>query len=170
MPKGTQVTVRTLGHNAKHALAGALDITTGQLWYCRGVRQTHARFRDLLEVLDTYSPGPQDQRLSVVVENGNSHTAKAVGRWLASHPRVQVLFGPLYCPRAHPIARAFGDGHDPGPRNHTRTHVEALGEDVEQHCLKHGPWCSPLSHLSSEPEGTMAMETPAAEALGQAAA
>ena len=170
MPKGTQVTVMTPGQNAKHYLAGALDVTTGTLWYCLGTRKTNALFRDLLDVLEERYPAPQYRRLYVVVDNCNIHKAKAVGQWLASHPRVQLLFLPPYCPRANPIERAFGDVHDKCTRNHMRTHLEELVGDVEQHCQKHGPWCSQLSHLYYEPEVTMAMEALAAEALWQAAA
>ena len=170
MPTGTQVTVMTPGQNAKHYLAGALEVTTGQLWHCLGARKTHALFRDLLDRLAARYPAPKYRRLYVVVDNGNIHKAKAVGQWLASHPRVQLLFLPPYCPRANPIERAFGDGHDKCTRNHTRTHLEALVEDVEQHFLKNGPWCYQLSHLYYEPEVTTAMETLAEEELGQAAA
>jgi transposase len=53
MPKGTQVAVMPPGHNHKHYLAGALDLATGTLLHCRGARKTHARFRDLLTLLET---------------------------------------------------------------------------------------------------------------------
>lgn len=170
MPKGTQVNVMTPGQNAKHYLAGALDVTTGQLWHCLGARKTNALFRELLDGLEARYPAPQYRRLYVVVDNCNIHKAKAVGQWLAHHPRVQLLFLPPYCPRANPIERAFGDVHDKCPRNHTRTHLEALVADVEQHFLTNGPWCYQLSPLYYAPEVTMAMETLAEEELGQAAA
>jgi transposase len=170
MRQGTQVTVMTPGQNAKHYLAGALDVTTGQLWYCLGARKTNALFRALLDVLAARYPAPPYRRLYIVVDNCNIHKAKAVGQWLASHPRVQLLFLPPYCPRANPIERAFGDVHDKCTRNHTRTHLEVLVADVEQHFLTNGPWCYQLSHLYYAPEVTTAMETLTAEEVGQAAA
>ena len=109
MPKGTQVTVMTPGQNATHSLAGDLAVTTGTLWHCLGARKTNALFRDLLAVLAERYPAPQYRRLYVVVDNGTIHKAKAVGQWLASHPRIQVWFLPPSCPRANPIERAFGD-------------------------------------------------------------
>ena len=127
-------------------------------------------FRDLLALLEERYPAPQYRRLYVVVDNCNIHKAKAVGQWLASHPRIQLLFLPPYCPRANPIERAFGDVHDKCTRNHTRTHLEELVGDVEQHCQNNGPWCYQLSHLYYEPEVTTAMEALAAEELCQAAA
>jgi transposase len=170
MPKGTQVTVMTPGQNAKHYLGGALDVTTGTLWYCLGTRKTNALFRDLLDILAERYPTPQYRRLYIVVDNCNIHKAKAVRQWLASHPRVQLLFLPPYCPQANPIERAFGDVHDKCTRNHRRTHLEELVSDVEQHCQKNGPWCYQLSHLYYEPEVTTAMEALAAEQEYQAAA
>jgi putative transposase len=170
MPKGTQVTVMTPGQNAKHSLAGALDVTTGTLWHCLGARKTNALFRDLLALLEERYPAPRYRRLYIVVDNCTIHQAQAVGQWLASHPRIQLLFLPPYCPRANPIERAFGDVHDKCTRNHTRTHLEELVSDVEQHCQKNGPWCSQLSHLYYEPEVTTAMEALATEDLCQAAA
>jgi transposase len=56
----------------------------------------------------------------VVGENAKIHQAKAVQHWLASHPRVTRLLLPTYGPRANPIERACGDGHDTCPRNHRR--------------------------------------------------
>jgi hypothetical protein len=56
MPKGTHVEVMTPGQNQKHDLAGALDPATGTLHHCLGPRNTKARFRDLLTVLDARDP------------------------------------------------------------------------------------------------------------------
>jgi transposase len=170
MPKGTQITVMTPGQNAKHYLAGALDVTTGTLWHCCGTRKTNALFRELLALLEARYPAPQYRRLYVVVDNCNIHKAKAVGQWLANHPRIQLLFLPPYCPRANPIERAFGDVHDKCTRNHTRTHLEELVGDVQQHCQNNGPWCYQLSHLYYEPEVTTAMAALAAEEVCQVAA
>src|SRR5262245_42390944 len=99
MPKGTQVEVMTPGQNAKHYLAGALDLTTGTLHYCLGARKTNALFRDLLGRLEVNYPADRYTRVYVVVDNYKIHKAKAVEQWLAAHPRVQLLYLPTYCPR-----------------------------------------------------------------------
>jgi hypothetical protein len=118
---GTQVTVMTPGQHAKHSLAGARDVTTGTLWYGLGPRKTHILFRALLALLEEHYLAPQYRRIDVVVDYCHVHKAKAVAQGLASHPRVQLLFLPSYCPRANSIARAFGDVHDKCTRNHRRT-------------------------------------------------
>ena len=83
----------------------------------------------------------------MVVDNDKIHKARAVQRWLASHPRVELVFLPTYCPRANPIERLFGDAHDKVTRNHTRKQIWRLVEDVKRHLAQNGPWCYRLSEL-----------------------
>ena len=120
MPTGTQEEIMTPGKNAQHSLAGALHLTTGAILHCLGPRNTPARFRDRLHLLERTSPAPQVTRISVVVDNSCIHKAKAVQQWWADHPRFAVRWLPTYCPRANPIERAFGDVHDKCTRNHKR--------------------------------------------------
>ncbi len=170
MPKGTQLAVMTPGQNQKHYLAGALDLTTGTLLHCLGARKTNALFRDLLGILEASYPAERYTRLYVVVDNYKIHKAKAVEQWLASHPRVTLLFLPTYCPRANPIERAFGDVHDCCTRNHRRKRLPALVADVEEHLHVNGPWPYKLSEIYYEPAVTMAVEKIAAEEQAKGAA
>ena len=110
----------TPGQNAKHSLAGALHLTPGQSLPCLSSRKTHAVFRDLLPLLDRPYPAYQVKRISVVVAHDKMHKAKAVGQWLATHPRFALLWFPTYGPRANPRERACGDGHDTCTRHHKR--------------------------------------------------
>ena len=170
MPKGPQTTIMTPGQNQKHYLAGALELTTGRLLHCLGPRKTNALFRDLLTGLDVRYPAERYTRLYVVVDNDKSHKAKAVQQWLATHPRVMLLFLPTYCPRANPIERAFGDVHDCCTRNHQRKRLPALVADGEDHVRLNGPWTYKLSDLYYEPAVTAAVENIAAEKHAQVAA
>jgi transposase len=170
MPKGTQVEIMTPGTNAKHYLAGALNLATGTLHHCVGPRKTNGLFRDLLQTLEATYPAAQYQQIYVVVDNYKIHKAKAVEDWLAHHPRVTLLFLPTYCPRANPIERAFGDVHDLCTRNHTRKRLPALVADVEDHLDRNGPWKYKLSDLYYEPAITAAVENIAAEEQAQGAA
>jgi putative transposase len=163
MPKGTQLTVMTPGQNQKHYLAGALDLATGMLLHCLGARKTNVLFRALLEILEASSPAERYTRLYVVVDHDKIHKAKAVQQWLASHPRVTLLFLPTYCPRANPIERAFGDVHDCCTRNHRCKRLPDLVADVEEHLHVNGPWPFTLSKIYYEPAVTAAVEKIAAE-------
>ena len=98
IPKGARELVMTPGQNAKHYLAGALNLTTGKLVHCLSPRKNNGLFRELLTLLDQTYPAPWVRRLSVVVDNYSIHQAKAVEQWLASLP----AFGCFLC---RPIVR-----------------------------------------------------------------
>jgi putative transposase len=108
MPKGSQEEVMTPGQNEKHYLAGALDLSTGKIFHGRGTRKTHAVLRDLLTLLARPYAPQQVRRIYVVVDNDRLHKAKAVGQWLATQPRFELLWLPTSCPRANPLARLSG--------------------------------------------------------------
>ncbi len=158
MPKGAQVEVLTPGTNEKRYLAGALDIAIGTTQHCVWYRKTTGLFLDLLATLDRTYPTPKFSRLSVVVDNSKIHYAGEVAKWLAAHPRFELLYLPPYCPKANPIERAFGDVHDKYTRNHTRKRMWHLVQDVEQHLAVNGPWPYVLSDLYYTPEVTAAVQ------------
>ena len=158
MPKGEQVEVMTPGTNEKRYLAGALDLTTGTITHCVWYRKQTGLFIDLLETLDCTHPAPLFSHLTVVADNAKIHHAEKVQKWLAAHPRFEVLYLPTYCPRANPIERAFGDVHDKCTRNHTRKRMWHLVQDVQRHMRSNGPWRYALSELYYTPEVTAAIE------------
>jgi putative transposase len=170
MPKGSQEEIMTPGKNEKHYLAGALNLTTGTILHCLGPRKNNALFRDLLTLLARTYPERWVKRIYVVVDNYGIHKAKAVGQWLATHPRFELLWLPTYCPRANPIERAFGDVHDKCTRNHKRKRLRDVVHDVVWHLQANGPWLYTLSHLYDEPEVTAAVDRIAAEEQNQIAA
>ena len=158
MPKGEQVEVLTPGTNAKRYLAGALNITTGTIAHCVWYRKVTGLFLDLLQTLDRTYPSRAFSHLTVVADNAQVHHAEEVQKWLAAHPRFELLYLPTYCPRANPIERAFGDVHDKCTRNHTRKQIWRLVDDVAEHLQLNGPWPYALSELYYTPEVTAAVE------------
>jgi len=175
MPKGEQVEVMTPGTNEKRHLAGALNITTGTIAHCVWYRKTTGLFLDLLQTLDRTYPARTFFHLQVVVDNAKIHQAAAVAKWLAAHPRFELLYLPTYCPQANPIERAFGDVHDKCTRNHTRKRIWPLVQDVKRHLQVNGPWCYALSKIYYTSEITAAVQALRAaetspEALSQLAA
>jgi DDE superfamily endonuclease len=170
MRQGTQAESLTPGKNEKHYRAGALHRETGPVLYCLGPRTNHGLVRELLTLLDTTSPASSVTRISVVADNYCIHKAKAVEQWVASHPRFALLWLPTYGPRANPIERVFGDGHDKCTRNHQRKRLRDLVQDVERHMEENGPWQYRFSQLYDAPEITAAVERIAAEAQAKIAA
>jgi transposase len=158
MPQGEQVEVLTPGTNEKRHLAGALNITTGTIAHCVWYRKPTGLFLDLLQTLDRTHSARTFFHLQVVVDNAKIHQAAAVRKWLAAHPRFELLYLPTYCPQANPIERAFGDVHDKCTRNHTRKRIWHLVQDVKQHLQVNGPWPYALSELYYTPEVTAAVQ------------
>src|SRR5262249_20394977 len=105
MPKGAQVEILTPGTNEKRYLAGALDLSTGRIEHCVWYRKVTGLFLDLLATLDRAYPAPAFTHLTVVADNAQIHHAGAVEKWLAAHPRFELLHLPTYCPRGNPIER-----------------------------------------------------------------
>lgn len=158
MPKGEQLEVLTPGTNEKRYLAGALDMCRGTIVHRVWWRKTQGLFLDLLTTLDRTYPPLHFTRLYVVVDNYKIHKAQAVERWLAAHPRFELLFLPTYCPKASPIERAFGDVHDKCTRNHQRKRLWTVVRDVAQHLAVNGPWQYELSEIYYTPEVTAAVQ------------
>jgi hypothetical protein len=158
MPKGRQVKILTPGTNEKRYLAGALEISTGIIqpgvWY----RKSTGLFLDLLATRDRAYPAATFSHLAVVAANAQIHHAAEVEKWLATHPRFELLYLPTYCPRANPSERALGDVHDKCTRNHTRKRLWHLVQDVKQHLHGNGPWQYALSDLYYTPEVTAAVQ------------
>lgn len=159
MPKGVQVEVMTPGTNEKRYWAGARASATGAITHCVWYRKTTGLFLDLLDTLDEAYPARAFTPLSVVADNAKSHHAKEVEKWLAVHPRFELLSLPTYCPGAKPIERAFGEVHDKCTRNHTRKRMGHLVQDVKRHLHVNGPWPYVTSDLYYTPEVTAAIQT-----------
>lgn len=147
MPKGEVVEVVTPGQNQKRYLAGALNHLTGRVVSCIGERKTAGLFLALLKALDAAYPAATYSRLYVVVDNFRIHKANTVAQWLETHPRIELLFLPTYCPKANPIERVFWEVHDKCTRNHRRKQIGQLVGDVEQHLKVNGPWPYKLSEI-----------------------
>lgn len=169
MRKGARLEVMTPGRNQKQFLAGALDHRTGEIHYVIGGRKTSVLFRQLLALLNERC-GPQIRRIYIVADNYKIHKAKAVGEWLARHPRFELLWLPTYCPEANPIERAFGDVHDKVTRNHTRKQLHWLVWDVKEHFRRNGPWRYKVPEIYYEPEVTNAVIELSTEAVDSLAA
>lgn len=108
------------GCQRERYLAEALDITTGTMTHCVWYRKTTGLFLDLLDTLDRTNPATIFTHLTVVADGAKIHHAGQVEKWIAAHPRFELLHPPTYCSRANPIERAFGGVHDKCTRNHTR--------------------------------------------------
>jgi transposase len=104
--KGPRRRVPTPGTNAKRAFFGALDAKSGVVHTTDHARKLAVHFVAFLKQLATaYPEGP----LYLALDNVQMHDAKVVRAWLATQPRVQVLWLPKYAAHdANPIERIWG--------------------------------------------------------------
>jgi transposase len=97
---GQQMRLATPGTNVTRALFGALNRRTGRWVYVVRERMRPDDFLAFLEHLwSAYPQGP----ILRMVDNCSSHTAHAVGKWLARHPRLHLDSLPKYCSHLHPV-------------------------------------------------------------------
>jgi transposase len=65
------------------------------------------RTDDFLAFLDrllvTYPHGPS----LLILDNFSSHTAYAVGGWVATHPRLHLYYLPKHCSHLNPVERIW---------------------------------------------------------------
>jgi hypothetical protein len=165
-PRGPQLEGMTPGRHQQHDRAGALELTAGALHSSLGPRKTAALYRDLSR--GPRSRGTVDAALRGGGQREDPHSRR--GGAVAGHPRGTLRCLPTYGPRANPIERAFGAGHDCGTRNPQRQRLPALVADVQDHVQLNGPWQPTLSALDDAPAVPQAVEKIVAEEQAKVAA
>lgn len=104
--KGKRRRIPTPGTNRRRACFGVLDAISGQWYSTDHERKLAVHFVAFLQRLATAYP---TGTLYLALDNAPTHTAQVVGKWLAAHPRVQVLWLPKYAAHAvNPVERIWG--------------------------------------------------------------
>lgn len=107
---GEQVQIPTPGQNAKRGVFGGLNLRTGE-WFSRvTARKRSLEFLTfLMALLTAYPLGT----IYVIVDNASIHTSRAVLKWLAAHPRLQLVYLPTYSGhRLNPVEKIWWDLKD----------------------------------------------------------
>jgi transposase len=142
MVRGQQKEVLTPGKNQKRYLAGALEVTTGQVIWVEGERKTSTLFLDLLDKLvATYSKA---KVIHMVLDNYRIHSSDIVKAALSGYlkGRIQLHFLPPYCPKYNRIERVWEDLHANVTRNHTCPTMSKLMREVRAYLHKRNRHCS----------------------------
>lgn len=103
--KGTRHRIPTPGTNQRRTIFGAVDMATGAAHYhlaVKGVSDVFCYFLNLL--LDAYPHAPT---IAVICDNGSIHHSGITRKWLANHPRIQVIEGARYSPQDNPTERIW---------------------------------------------------------------
>jgi len=104
--KGPRRRIPTPGTNRRRAFFGALDAVSGHWFSADPERKLAVHVVTFLQRLARAYP---TGTLYLALENAPTHTAKVVGKWLAAHPRVHVLWLPKYAAHeVNPVERIWG--------------------------------------------------------------
>jgi transposase len=127
--KGERVRVPTPGQNRRRAFFGTLDAISGTWQSVDHDRKLAVDFVRFLEHLAaSYPTGP----LYLVLDSAPTHTAKhpqagTRPRWLATNPRLHVLWLPKYAAHEHnPVERTWGMMKDDGAANRLAGSIDEL--------------------------------------------
>jgi transposase len=135
MMRGQQKEARTPGQNVKRYLAGALDVSNGEVHWVEGERKTSALFIALLEAL--LQKYPRAPVIHVILDNYRIHSSKITQAALAgSNGRIQLHFLPPYCPQENKIERVWLDLHANVTRNHMCPNMVALMREIRYYLRK----------------------------------
>jgi hypothetical protein len=106
MPAGIRHRILTPGTNLRRTLHGAINLATGAFHHHVSVKNVSVVFCYFLQqLLDAYPDAPA---IAVICDNGSTHHSKITQRWLAEHPRLQVIEGARYSPQDNPVERIWG--------------------------------------------------------------
>jgi transposase len=108
--RGARPKVPTPGKNRQVTVLGALELTPGR-WVYRLGRRRAAGFIALLRMLT--GAFPRAPAIVVICDNDSIHHARAVTRYLDTHPRLELLYGARYSPHDNPVERIWA-----GLKNH----------------------------------------------------
>jgi transposase len=103
--RGKQREIATPGINRKQPVFGFLEVRTGEWHYWLLARKRSVEFLVCLQALYQWYPtGP----ILLILDNGSIHKSKLTRRWLANHPRFQVLYLPAYSGHAtNPVEKVW---------------------------------------------------------------
>ena len=121
------VHIPTPAYNASVWAYGAVDICTGQ-W----ISDVYDRFNsaNFIDFLDQIVAACPTDPIILIIDHAPAHTAKKVTAWLATQPRVTILFLPKYASHLNPIERLWGVAKSKVVANHCYQTSAALRQAV----------------------------------------
>ncbi len=132
MPRGEQAEVPTPGNNDKRHVAGSLVWRTGTLLVSPAGRRRNAElFIAHLDDLRCRLRG--SRRIHVICDNASFHRSRRVQDYLKQWGHRLVLHNlPKYAPETNPIEGVWRQLHETLTRNHRRSTIDELLDDVYQ--------------------------------------
>jgi hypothetical protein len=135
--RGEQRRLITPGQNRKRGIFGALNLRTGEWLYHVTDRKRGVEFITLLTALLTAYPAGM---IYVIVDNASIHTRRAVQKWLAEHPRLELVYLPTYSGhRLNPVEKVWWDLKDDIAANRRFKGLVELDAAIRRHFASFSP-------------------------------
>lgn len=143
MKRGEQSAVPTPGKNQKRYLAGALHAQTGQVVWV----EWHAKNAELFVLLlaELCKRYRRARTITLILDNYVIHKSAMVQCFVRRHPKLRLLFQPVYHPWVNRIERLWKKLHDTVTRNHRYATMAQLMAAVRSFMNQVTPF--PGSHL-----------------------
>ena len=130
---GQQLRIPTPGKNVKRHVFGVLNLRTGEWFHHLTDRKRGIEFiACLASLLMAYPIGP----IHVIVDNASIHTSQAVQKWLATYPRLHMVYLPTYSGhQLNPVEKVWHDLKDCIAANHPFKSLAELDQAIRRHFL-----------------------------------
>jgi transposase len=105
-PKGNQPMVAAKQKRRERLTGmGSLNADTGQITVSFHERGNYQSFKKhLKKILHLYK---SHSKIIMVLDNVRFHHAKLLRKWLAKHPKLELVYLPPYSPELNPVERAW---------------------------------------------------------------
>lgn len=135
--KGPRCRIPTPGQNARRAFFGALDAASGTFHWVDHDRKLARYFVAFLaDLARSYPTGT----VYLALDGAPTHTAKVVQAWLATQPRLQVLWLPKYAAHeSNPAERIWGLLKDKVAANRLAGSIDVLVAAAHRFFRELGP-------------------------------
>jgi transposase len=129
--RGQQPQVPTPGQNQKRPVFGGVNLRTGAWHYQVTARKRGVEFIAFLtSLLVAYPVGP----IYVLVDNVSIHTSKAVLKWLAAQPRLELVYLPTYTGhKLNPVEKVWWELKDTIAANRCFKTLAELEAAIHRH-------------------------------------
>lgn len=129
--RGQQPCVVTPGQNRKRPIFGGVNLRTGAWHYQLTQRKRGLEFIAFLtELVQAYPSGS----IYVLIDNASIHTSKAVLTWLATQPRLELIYLPTYMGhKLNPTEKVWWDLKDTIAANYCFKTLAELDQLVQRY-------------------------------------
>lgn len=136
--------------NGTLSLYAALNVATGTVEGMTAERHTSAEFLRFLDRV--VATQPKRREIHLIADNLSAHKTKAVGAWLAAHPRVTLHFTPTYSSWLNQVELWFAKIERDVIARGIFPSTADLRRKLMQYIRLHNTSCQPIQWAYSNPK------------------